>query len=62
MENYRKLCSTSAVSNDTAEFFAHANISVKTKPYAKILKHMNLGPNELESGENDSKNLVTLSL
>ena len=33
--------SDSAVSNDTAELFAFANISVKSKPYAKILQHMN---------------------
>ena len=33
--------SDSAVSNDTVELFAYANFSVKSKPYAKILQHMN---------------------
>ena len=30
--------------HDTAEFFACANISAKSKPYAKIPGHMNNGP------------------
>ena len=28
----------------TAEFFAHANISAKSKQYEKIPKHINKGP------------------
>ena len=29
---------------DTAEFFAYVNISLKSKPYAKILQHMHKRP------------------
>ena len=40
--------------------FAYANISAKSKPYAKMLKHMDQGFNM--GNKNGVKNLVTLSL
>ena len=50
--------------NDTAEFFAHANISAKSKIYAKILQYMNNGPSwvRIVIKKREGKNFVALSL
>ena len=54
--------SVTAVSMTLQSFFAHANISEKSKLYAKILQRLNTGPCWLRIIKNEDQKLVTLSL
>ena len=49
---------------EKGKFFAHANISEKSKPFAKILQHMKIGEGGARMGLNHKKrgkNIVRLS-